>query len=209
MNLKEAFRYQNFLEQQMYNASSSISSKDHCLKLTRTHLRSKANPDAADVIEEVAVEEFFPNDQVIAFMQWLVDERQTLTEAIGKAKASLSFDLDAAIETNKFRQKLGGAIKSMFRHAASKKVEQGRDYKFNNEGNQTMYYYDIETEAVEAYDKFESKNLMRSIITMADKVSSEIDSALINTTVEYEPVFDVNDDFDDIMERFAAEILNK
>ena len=209
MNLKESFRYQNFLDFQMRAASISISTRDHCLKLTKTHLRSKSNPDATDVVEEVIVEDFYPNDDVIAFMQWLVAERKKLTEAIGRAKASLEFDLDAAIETNKFRQQFNSAIKSMLKYTSTKRVEQGRDYKFNIEGNQTMYYYDIESESAEAYDKNTSKELMRLVIAEADKTSAEIDSALINTVVDYEPVFDVNEEFEDVMERFTTEFLKK
>ena len=53
MNLKESFRYQNFLDMMMRAASASIQQRDHCLKVTKTHLRSKANPDASDVTETV------------------------------------------------------------------------------------------------------------------------------------------------------------
>ena len=42
MNLKESFRYQNFLDMMMRAASASIQQRDHCLKVTKTHLRSKA-----------------------------------------------------------------------------------------------------------------------------------------------------------------------
>ena len=41
-------------------------------------------------------------------------------------------------------------------------------------------------------------------MSKADKVSAEIDAALINTQVEYEPPFNVNDSFDDVMEEFLA-----
>ena len=53
MNLKESFRYQNFLDMMMRAASASIQQRDHCLKVTKTHLRNKANPDASDVTETV------------------------------------------------------------------------------------------------------------------------------------------------------------
>ena len=82
MNLKESFRYQNFLDMMMRAASASIQQRDHCLKVTKTHLRSKANPDASDVTETVEGEVFFANDDVVAFMAWLVKEREKLTTAI-------------------------------------------------------------------------------------------------------------------------------
>lgn len=207
MNLKESFRYQNFLDMMMRAASASIQQRDHCLKVTKTHLRSKANPDASDVTETVEGEVFFANDDVVAFMAWLVKEREKLTTAIGAAKASIGFDIDAAIETNKFRQTVNGSIKNMLRYTPTKRVEQGRDYKFNVEGNQTPYIYEIEVVSEEAYDKTGAKTLMREMISKADGVSAAIDAAMINTKVDYEPVFDVNETFDDVMTDFLAKVL--
>lgn len=207
MNLKESFRYQNFLDMMMRAASASIQQRDHCLKVTKTHLRSKANPDASDVTETVEGEVFFANDDVVAFMAWLVKEREKLTTAIGAAKASIGFDIDAAIETNKFRQTVNGSIKNMLRYTPTKRVEQGRDYKFNVEGNQTPYIYEIEVVSEEAYDKTGAKTLMRKMISKADEVSAAIDAAMINTKVDYEPVFDVNETFDDVMTDFLAKVL--
>ena len=206
MNLKESFRYQNFLESMLNSAGMSLVLKDHCLKVTKTHLRNKVNPDVQDVVETVEVDAFFENDVVIAFIKWLVGEREKLTKAIGAAKASIGFDIDAAIETNKFRQTASNSIKTMLRYMPSKRTEQGRDYKFNVEGNQMPYIYDIEVVSEEAYDKNGAKAAMRALITEADKVSADIDAALINTRVEYEPVFDVNETFEDVMTEFLTSI---
>ena len=207
MNLKESFRYQNFLETLMRAASASIQHRDHCLRVTKTHLRNKANPDATDVTEAVETEAFFANDDVVAFMNWLVLEREKLTTAIGMAKASVGFDIDAAVETNKFRQAVNNSIKNMLRYTPTKRVEQGRDYKFNAEGNQMPYIYEIEVVSEEAYDKASAKTLMRKMISKADEVSAAIDAAMINTKVAYEPIFDVNETFEDVMDGFSANIL--
>lgn len=204
MNLKESFRYQNFLEGMMAEAGGSLTSRDHCLTTVKRHLRNKANPDAKDIQEDVDVGEFHRNDDVLSFMLLLVDEREKLTNAIGHAKASIGFDIDAAVETNKFRQTLASRAKAMLRFSASKRIEQGRDYKFNVEGNQTQYFYDIEVETTDAFDRGRAKDVVREIMSKADKVSAEIDAALINTQVEYEPPFNVNDSFDDVMEEFLA-----
>lgn len=209
MNLKESFRYQNFLDSMFRYASNSVTTRDHCLTVTKTHLRNKSNPDVEDMVESVEVEQFYKNDDVLAFMQLLVDEKTLLTQKICEAKASISgLNLDAAIESNKFRQGLSDTIRSMMRHTSRKTMEQGRDYKFNVEGNQVNYYYDIEVESVEAYDKARAKELMRSMITEADTISTSIDAALINTKVDYEPKFDVNDSFEDVMEAFLAGVNN-
>lgn len=204
MNLKESFRYQNFLENMLAYAGNSLTDREHSLTITKNHFRKKANAEAEDMIETVDVGEFFKNDDVLKFMTMLVEERSKLTNAIGKAKASIGFDLDAAIETNKFRQTVANRVKTMLRFTASKRTERGTDYKFNVEGNQTQYYYDIEVEANEAFDRSVAKDTMRKLILEADKVSAEIDSAMINTMVEYDAPFNVNDSFEDVMTDFLA-----
>lgn len=209
MNLKESFRYQNFLDMLMRAASSSIQQRDHCLTVTKMHHTSKVNPEAEDIEEAVEVDEFFSNDSVIEFMKWLVNEREKLTNAIGVAKASVGFDIDAAVETNKFRQTVNSSIKGMLRYTPTKRIEQGRGYKFNVEGNQMPYVYEIEVVSEEAYDKTSAKDYMRSIIADADKVSADIDAAMINTKVDYEPVFDVNESFEDVMTDFLDKNTSK
>lgn len=204
MNLKESFRYQNFLENMLAYAGNSLTDREHSLTITKNHLRKKANAEAEDMMETVDVGEFFKNDDVLKFMTMLVEERSKLTNAIGKAKASIGFDMDAAIETNKFRQTVANRVKTMLRFTASKRTERGTDYKFNVEGNQTQYYYDIEVKANEAFDRSVAKDTMRKLILEADKVSAEIDSAMINTMVEYDAPFNVNDSFEDVMTDFLS-----
>lgn len=206
MNLKESFRYQNFLNHLMQSASTSIQSREHCFEVVKHHFKSKANPDASDIDEIVEYGEFYGNDVVIAFMKCLVAEREKLTTAINTAKSSIGFDLDSAIETNKFRQMVNTSIKKMLGYVPIKRVEQGRDYKFNVEGNQMAYVYDIEVESKDAFDRNEAKSVMRSMITKADEVSSEIDAAMINTIVDYKPRFDINESFDDVMDEFITSL---
>lgn len=206
MNLKESFRYQKFLDTLLSQARRSLVDPDHILKVTKKHLRNAANPDAENVEEVVELDTpFFPNDDVIRFMEWLVEERQKLSTAIGRAKASVGFDIDAAIDANKFRQIVYSGIKGMLSYNASKSKTQGRDYRFNINGDQTPYYYDIEVTKEEAFNREASRDVMRRMITEADQVSADIDAALINIQVDYDPKFDVNESFDDVMTAFTAE----
>lgn len=204
MNLKESFRYQNFLGALHSSAASSLVDERHCLTTTKNHLRNKANSDAADVTEEVDVGEFHKNDDVLRFMLYIIEEREKLTSAISRAKASIGFDLDAAVETNKLRQTVSRNINMMLRYKGTKRTERGTDYKFNAEGNQTPYYYDIEVVTEENFNRAQAKSAAQSVITKADEVSAAIDAALINTRVDYEIPFNVNDSFDDAMADFLA-----
>lgn len=204
MNLKESFRYQKFLDSLMRSAGANLQNPYHSLKTTKVHLRHAVNPEAEDMTEVVEDGEFVPNDTVLAFMAHLIDEREKLSIAIGKAKASVGFDMDAAIETNKFRQSLNGSVRQMLRHVGTKRKTKEVDYKFDINGQQTPYRYDVEITTTENYDKEAAKALMRATIAKADEVSAAVDAAMINTIVEYEPPYDVNESFDDVLEAFAA-----
>ena len=204
MNLKEAFRYQNFLEAMLNAALGSIRDSSHALHLTRRHLRSKVNPEAEDLTETVVPEQpFASNDDVIRFLKWLVKTREALSVAINRAKATTRIDLDAAVEANKFRQRAAKSIRSMLDYnKAYVRKETGRDYRFNVAGDQTAYTYEIETTATEAFDRDEAKRVLRDLASRSDEASTEIDAAMINTQVAFTPLFDVNESFDDVMSAF-------
>lgn len=203
MNLKESFRYLNFLDKMLESARMSVNDPSHCLKTTRTHLRNAANPEAKDVVEVVEVDDFFETDTVIKFMTYLIQIKQALTEAIGYAKkVRVPFDIDAAIATNKYRQNVCSTLRYVQKYTPSKKTERATDYKFNAEGNQVAYYYDVEVSKELAYDRYAAKRTMKDIIREADETSAKIDAAMISTTVDFEEPFDVNDTFEDVMTEF-------
>lgn len=208
MNLKESFRYQNFLDNLMRNTCALIPSPNYCFNTTQTHNKKKANPDADDVVEVTTEGRAFEADDLILFAQWLVEERIKLTKAINIAKSSIDFDIDAAIEANKFRQNFSKSIRQMLNRVPMTTTTQGRDYKFNVEGNQMSYLYEIEVVNEIAYDKDISKSVMRSMISDADKASTEVDITMINTNVDYEVQFDVNESFEDVVTAFIESQKN-
>ena len=173
MNLKEAFRYQKFLDRMMYAACSSIQRDEHCILTKKTHLRSAANPDTEDITEVIETEPFVNNDTVIEFIKWLIEQKEQLSTEIGNAKKSIEYtDIDAAIEAN------------------------------NAEGNQLSYYYKIDVSEEEMFDRVSDKSIQRELLTTADNVSAAVDAYMINTTVDYNPVYSVNESYDDVIAMF-------
>lgn len=210
MNLKEAFRYQNFLDRIFGAACISIEKRDHCLTQTRNHLYNKVNPDMENVKEEVKTEEdFFANDDVIHAMLFLIEEKEKLSIAINKAKESIDMDIDAAVSVNKYRQLLNKSVAFMMRLNPCTRIETGIAQKFNSTGDPVDYKYDVEVTSVEAYDRKAAKKIMKEVISEADKTSAAIDFVKVNTTVDYTPVFDVNDSFEDVMNTFLEMQGNK
>ena len=116
-----------------------MQNPDNALIFSKIHHRKKANPEAEDISEEIKPKNSYSNDDVMEFMTFLVDERYKLTNEINRAKHSTTFDIDANIETNKFRRLMASAIKNMLGQEPSETSETGHAYKFNAEGNQTPY----------------------------------------------------------------------
>lgn len=205
MNLKEGFRYQNFLDNMFKAAAMSIQVREHCLTQTREHLCSKVNPEAQDFLEEVKTEEeFFKNDDVIKAMLFLIEEKKKLSIAINNAKKSIDLDIDAAVAVNKYRQQLSRSVLLMMRFKPSTRIDTEVGHKFNVAGDPVDYKYDVKVKNSEAYDRELAKKSMKEVIAEADKISTEIDAAKVNTEVAYDPVFDVNDSFEDVMNTFLS-----
>ena len=208
MNLKEAFRYQNYINGVLADAVCSLRDPRHSTKVTKTHLRSKVDSNLSDIVEVVDPGyDFFKNDDVIGFLDFLTIEKESLLIAIGKAKASIGFDLDAEINSNKFRREVASQIATMLKSCGSnKRNEKGIGYRFNSDGEQVQYYYDVEVETIDAFDRAGAKDLVRRMSGACDRVSTEIESKMINTNVNFKPAFDVNDSFEDTMERYLKEV---
>lgn len=203
MNLKEAFRYVKFLDSIFARAVDSFTNREHSLVVTEKHLKSKAYAEAKDEEKTVERDPFVPNDDAIKFARWVIEEKGKLIQAINAAKHSLDFDLDAAIQCNMLRQRLNSRLKYMLDNFKnSTKKGSASDYKFNVDGNQTPYYYETEIIKKEDYDREKSKGIMDEVIVSADKISADIDAAMINTIVDYKPSFNPNDSFEDAVEKY-------
>ena len=203
MNLKESFRYQNFLDSLISSARFSLVNPSHSMVVTKRHLKTKTNPDAEDVEETVEVEDFYPNDIVVKFLMWAIEEKQKLATLISKAKTTADFDLDSSVSANKQRKDVIKAINALMSKKEGKTKEFGTDYKFNVEGDQVAYRYEIEVERKENFNRAELKAVVKELNSICDETSSKVDEFLITTLLDYTPRFDVNASFDDVMEEFA------
>lgn len=202
MNLKEAFRYQNFLDGLLSSTRAAMSTPSNLLQEERNHLRSKAIHDGKDERETVEAADRISPDQCVELAMQIINEREKLTKAIDAAKASPAGDvgdMDAAIEANKYRQAIAQQIRAMLRYKSGKRMERGTGYTFNSEGNQVPYVYDVEVTVSELFDRNKMKSTMQKLMDDADRTSARIDEAIVNTKVDYEAIWDVNSSFEDII----------
>lgn len=205
MNLKEAFRYQSKLDSILSAAQQYLLYSDAGYNITKTHNISKVNSEAEDRVEIVEKTAKYGFDDVVKCMLLLIEERENVATAAFQAKAGLDFCVDAAVLSNKNRQNVHKYITMMLdRVKESKGVEKGTGYTFNMEGNQVPYFYDIDVEKAEAFDRQNIKSISKSLIESSDEISSKIDEAMVTTRVNFTPKYDMNDTFEDVMDLFIS-----
>ena len=193
MNLKEAFQAQNKIIELLDYISGYLSVEDNVMTVTEKHLRSKAlagqQDDSVDVSRKS--EERFEVGKLIDIWQQLMNEKEQLGLAIGKAKAGMSFNLDAAVDANKSRRAFLMTMQRLANRKSSHELQkgEGRGYVFNNDGNQTTYCYDIDCIKTIDYDRNKVRAMVKELTRVSDEVSIKIDEALLHTQVDYEPKF--------------------
>lgn len=205
MNLKEAFQAQNKLENMFEFVTDYLGDENKLISVTEKHFRSKAAEGQQDEKINIVVEDKFPPDKVIDFLILLLDERDKLARAIHVAKSSMTFDLDSAVDVNKKRHLVANTLRDLRQFKSSSLIEKnaGTGYVFNKEGNQTTYRYDIERVKTIDFDRNRVRELIKALQAEADKVSNEIDAALISTPVEYELPFDAHASNLEVLEDFV------
>ena len=193
MNLKEAFQAQNKIGELLDYISFYLSNVDNVMTVTEKHLRSKAlagqQDDSVDVSRKS--EEMFEVGKLIDIWQQLMNEKEQLGLAIGKAKAGMYFNLDAAVDANKSRRAFLMTMQRLANRKSSHELQkgEGRGYVFNNDGNQTTYCYDIDRIKTIDYDRNKVRAMVKELTRESDEVSIKIDEALLHTQVDYEPKF--------------------
>ena len=195
MNLKEAFQTQNKINELLSYITRYLSNNDNVMTITEKHLRSKALKGQKDETVDVSErsEEGFAVEALLKVWQELMEEKEKLSCAIGKAKAGMSFNLDAAVDANKSRRSMLQVLQGLANLKSSHELQkgEGQGYVFNNDGNQTSYYYDIDRIMTIDYDRNKVRAMVKDFNRKADEASLKIDEALRVTKVDYTPRFDL------------------
>ena len=208
MNLKEAFRYQNKLQNLMDNAALILSDSRNVTVTTETHLRKKVMPEAENEESVQAAPSEYADriNEVVEFMLYLLHQRESLFAAIRSAKAGLDIDFDAAVSLNSTRQSLASTLRGIADLRSSEKLvpNGGYGYRFNADGNQVTYKCDLRKVTTINFDRNAVRKYIMSLSRESDEVSAALDQALVNTMVSYEAPFDVGDTFADVFDDFCA-----
>ena len=112
MILKEAYRYQNFLDRLLSEAQSFLLSETFITNVKQTHHRKKTNPEAEDEVVEVkktmvtdglklVSAPLFTPMQAVNFSVRVLEEKEKLSLAILAAKKTTEIDMDHTVADRK------------------------------------------------------------------------------------------------------------
>ena len=205
MNLKEAFRYQNKLQWLMTEAEEILRRDRNVVKVEQTALLHKVHPEAADETTLESPDTVYADQitDIAVLLMFLLGERERLSRAIREAKKAMDMDFDGEVSLNTRRQELASIFRNMVQLRSSETVISGGGvgYKFNAEGNQVSYRCDLKTVTTINFDRSKIRSYAAALSRKADEISADLDKRMVNTEVSYEPPFDVNDTFAEVLAR--------
>lgn len=204
MPLKEAFRYKNTLSRMFEEVSFFLAHNSSNLGMTvvENHLRRSANPEAEDEIVEVRPEQKFdyPVDLLVDFMLDVADEIRSLMAAVEEAKVGTLLDTDSSCNAD--LRKISSTLKGLGEKREQEQKSRCTDFKFNAEGNQVPYSYDVITTKTPTYNTARMKKLSRTFRAKADSISERIDRLMVERVVLFEPRFGVSDSLGEALEDY-------
>ena len=201
MNLKESYRYANYLDGLLSTAYTYLRNKGFVTTTVEEHLRSKSNPDVEDETIEVQKPfdvEFKPND-VIDFVVKVIEEKEKLYESIAKAKNTTDVNIDNAIAMNKKKQGFVSVLNGIADIKPSETKTTSKGYKFDINGEQKPYVYDVNRKTSIDFDRTDVRNLIKKYLKETDEISAKLDLIEITTQVDFVPKWDINEKFEELV----------
>ena len=201
MNLKESYRYANYLDGLLSTAYTYLRNKGFVTTTVEEHLRKQSNPDVENETIEVQKPfdvEFLPND-VIDFVVKAIEEKDKLSDAIAKAKSTTEINIDNAIAMNKKKQSFVSVLNGIADIKPSETKTTSKSYKFDINGEQKPYIYDVNRKTSINFDRNDVRNLIKKYLKETDEISAKLDLIEITTQVDFVPAFDINSKFEELV----------
>jgi hypothetical protein len=215
MNLKESYRYHNFLDTNITTLLSYLREESNIVKVTETHQKSKSNQDVQDEVIDATTERQYncKIEDITFLVKQLVEEKLKLSLAIEDAKKNITLEwiedgrkltLDSAIEFNKNVRNMTNNLKYLVDLKSSEYKKTGKDYKFNVNGDQVPYQYNIKINKEIDFDRNIIKELYKKLVTKADTISTQIDEVMLKDCVNYTPIYDLHDSVVEVVEQYKG-----
>ena len=206
ITLKEAFRYQNYLDRLLNEAMCYLRRRDNVMETVEEHMRSKFNEAGHDETKSNKEdrETNIPVDTIVDFACTIYKEKATLSKKINDAKNQHCNTMDLDISLNKLRQSMMSLFKDMNSFNDRKVVLRGAgtDYCFNGEGNQVPYKYDVSSETKADFSRKKLRDIIAKYSEEANKVSNTIDYWRSSVPVDHNPMFDGESTFMELLAEY-------
>ena len=201
MNLKESYRYANYLDGLLSTAYTYLRNQGFVTTVVEEHLRKQSNPDVENETIEVQKPfdvEFSPNG-VIDFAVKVIEEKEKLSECIAKAKDTTEINIDNAISMNKRKQTFVSVLNGIADIKPSETKTIAKGYKFDINGEQKPYVYDVNRKTSIDFDRTDVRNLIKKYLKETDEISAKLDLIEITTQVDFVPKWDINEKFEELV----------
>lgn len=201
MNLKESYRYANYLDGLLSTAYTYLRNKGFVTTTIEEHLRKQSNPDVENETIEVQKPfdvEFSPNG-VIDFVVKVIEEKEKLSESIAKAKNTTEINIDNAISMNKKKQGFVSVLNGIADIKPSETKTTAKGYKFDINCEQKPYVYDVNRKTSIDFDRTDVRNLIKKYLKETDEISAKLDLIEITTQVDFVPKWDINEKFEELV----------
>ncbi len=206
ITLKEAFRQQAFLQKLQGSCLALMDDEDFYTKKVEKHLRAKVIPGQENEEVDVSETRHHSMTEVVKFCSYLIVEEEKLAHAVHQAKAAMDFDLDTAVIVNKSRRRLANALKTAtnFETEVTSQRGGGTGYVLDKDGKPATFSYDVETVTTIDFDRNKVKAESQTLFAASEKMSLDIDRAMLAEVVDYTPQFDPNDSLQNVMDDYLA-----
>lgn len=210
ITLKKSFELQNYLRGLLDSALSVLSYNDNITVTKQEHMRKKvlAEADDEEVVKPKRHEYGFNVNDLVDFACYVQQQMAILTAEINVAKRNSKHDLDGLIAVNNQKRKLLERMVAMSTVKARENTAKGIGVKFNGEGNQTTYSYDIKETTTIDFDRNKVKAIASRLRRELDEDSTTIDKMMLETNVYYSTIFEIGDDLEEAVMKFLEERNN-
>lgn len=206
ITLKKSFELQNYLKNLYDSALIMLGQVDNITTTTQEHMRKKAYDAAEDetIIKPKRADFTYNVMDLVDFASEVQSEINMLTIAINQAKHSSVRDFDSMIAINNSKRRLLSRLNYMAAIKPSENIKSGQAWKFNGEGNQVAYSYDIKEITTIDFDRNAVKAIISRLRKETDDFSTAIDEMQLNTQVDFDTIYEIGDNLEDAVEKYLS-----
>lgn len=217
ISLKESFRTLAYIDRTISSLTSYLSNKNNSISIKETHFKQKSNPDSQNEELDTTTIREYPDAStvdILYLVKNLISEKTKLEIAVENAKRDIeiksennitldnNFSLDSAISNAKQIRNLANVLNGLINIKTDETKKVGQGFKFNLEGNETPYRYDITIVKTIDFDRNIVSDNYKKLLEDADKLSIAIEKAMMEECVEYEFPYSIHDSVADIVSKY-------